>query len=522
MEERGAPSKRLGFWNIAVDLPERPALLFPEGERWSFGELRRRANRLAHGFRDLGLRTGDGVAALLPNDANYYALQLAALQVGLYFTPINTHLTGPEIAYIVADSEAKLFAVHADYAAEGLSAVDSAGLDRVRCFSVGAAEGFRPLEELFEGQPDTAPEGRRQGQVMLYTSGTTGRPKGVRRALPDLDPDTAAERSTLFSRAFQLRPFEGVHLVVGPLYHAGPSVYSWGSLHVGHLQVVTARFDAEQVLALIDRYRVTNTHLVATMFHRLLALPERTKRRFDLSSLRMVVHSAAPTPVEMKRRMMEWWGPVIWETYGGSEGAATIAKPQRWLEKPGTVGRAVRGVEIRVLDDEGKVCPPGTSGTIYLDIDGAPFEYWKDAEKTSGVHRGRSFTLGDVGYLDEHGYLFLAGRQSDVIISGGVNIYPAEVEAQLVAHPKVADAAVIGIPDPEWGEQVRAVVQPREGVEGNGELSAELLAYCRERLAHYKCPRKIDFRPTLPREENGKLYKRKIRSEYWKGVGRSI
>jgi long-chain acyl-CoA synthetase len=516
------PKRRLGFWHIAADEPERPALLIPAGESWSFGELLAAANRLAHGFRARGLEPGDGLAALLPNCASYYALHLAAMQSGLYLTPVNSHLSGSEIAYILDNSDSRLLVAHERFATAALSAAREAGLDEDARFVVGAAPGFRPFDELHAGQPETRPERRRAGQVMLYTAGTTGRPKGVRRPLPDADPDDVAERSTVFARAFDLRPLDGVNLVVGPLYHAGPSVYSWGSLHVGHLQVVTERFDAEQVLALIERHRVTNSCLVATMFHRLLALPEETKQRYDLSSLRMVAHSAAPTPVEVKRRMMEWWGPVIWETYGGSEGAATIAKPQRWLEKPGTVGRAVRGVKLLILDDEDKPCPPGAPGRVYLEIKGSRFEYWKDPEKTQNVHRGRTFTLGDVGYLDEDGYLFLTGRQSDVIISGGVNIYPAEVEAVLLAHPNVADAAVIGTPDEEWGEQVRAVVQPAEAIQADAVLGEELIDFCRARLAHYKCPRAIDFRRELPRQENGKLYKRVIRDEYWREAGRSI
>jgi long-chain acyl-CoA synthetase len=518
----GSHGRRLGFWWIAEDEPDRPALVVPDGEPTTFGELLASANRAAHGLRAAGLRPGDAIAVVLPNVAEYFVLQLAAMQSGLYFTPLNYHLTAGEIAYIVRDSEARVLVAHERFAETALAAALEAKLPAKACFSVGTIQGFRPLAELTEGQPDTPPAERRCGQVMAYTSGTTGRPKGVRRPLPDRDPSENAAQGAVFARAFQLVPFDGVHLVVGPLYHAGPSAFSWGSLHVGHLQVLTDRFDPEKTLRLIERYLVTNTHLVSTMFHRLLALPDVVRNKYDVSSLRMVVHSAAPTPVELKRRMMKWWGPVLWETYGGTEGAATIAKPHRWLERPGTAGRCVRGVTISILDEAGRPCSPGTPGTVYIETSGPRFEYWKDPELTKKAYRGRAFTLGDIGYVDDDGYLFLTGRRSEVIISGGVNIYPAEAESVLLSHPAVADVAVIGTPDDEWGEQVKAVVQLRSGHAPSPQLAAELIEHCRARIAHYKCPRSVDFRPKLPREENGKLYRRRIRREYWQQTGRSI
>ena len=514
--------RRLGFWAIAEDEPERPALVLPNGERRTFGDVAALAHRLAHGLRALGLAKGDCLSALTHNGELYYGVQLAALETGLYVVPLNWHLTAREIAHVVADSETRVLIAEAEFAEAARAAADEAGLPASGRFASPSAPGFRALSELIAGQPATPPPDRTQGMVMMYTSGTTGKPKGVRRPLPALDPTRAAAQGTLFARAFGLVPFDGVQLVVGPLYHAGPSAFSWGSLHVGHTQVLTTKFDPEDLLRKIERHRVTNTHLVATMFHRLLALPEDVKRRYDLSSLRMVVHSAAPTPVDVKKRMFDWWGPVIWETYGGTEGAATIAKPHHWLAKPGTVGRPVRGVKIHVLDGEGSPCPTGTPGAIYLEIEGSRFEYWKDPEKTRGIHRGKTFTLGDVGYVDADGFLFLTGRQSEVIISGGVNVYPAEVEAELLAHRSVGDVAVIGVPSLEWGEEVKAVVQPAPGVVADEALAQELIAFCRARIAHYKCPRSVDFRERLPREENGKLYKRRIREEYWRETGREI
>jgi len=515
------PASALGFWNIARNEPKRTALFLQDGSSASFGDLLAAANRLSHAFRTLGLVPGDCVASVLPNDANCYAIELASLQSGLYFCPLNHHLTGPEIAYVVEDSEAKLLIAHDRFAEPAVRAAQEVALASRQCLAIGEIEGFAPLEEIMRRQPDTAPSERRPGSRMAYTSGTTGQPKGVRRPLPEGNPDDLAAESAIFARAFGLRPLDGVHLVVGPLYHAGPHVFSWGSLHVGHAQVLTDRFDAQETLALIERYRVTNTHLVATMFHRLLALPKEVRSRYDVSSLRMVGHTAAPTPVEVKQRMMDWWGPVIWETYGGTEGAATIAKPHHWLKKPGTVGHAVRGVKVRVLDEDGAPCPPGRAGTVYIETSGPRFSYWKDDEKTRSTYRGDSFTLGDLGYLDEEGFLFLTGRKSEVIISGGVNIYPAEVENVLLTHSSVADLAVLGVPDEEWGERVVAVVEPRAGIAQAG-LAEELIQFCRDQIAHYKCPREVHLRAELPRAENGKLYRKRLRDEFWQETGRSI
>lgn len=521
-ETEWPPLERLGFWNIAEREPDRPALVLPDGSSRTFGELRGDANRLSHALRALGLETGDCFAALLPNDAHTYSVRLAAFQSGLYLTLLNHHLTGPEIAYVLEDSESKLLIAHERFAEPALRAVDeSSRIGPGQCFAVGSIDGFDSLADLMASHADTLPPNRRAGQLMPYTSGTTGRPKGVRRPLPDEDPTLVAAQSSIFARAFGIRPMDGTHLVLGPLYHAAPSVFSWGALDVGHRQIVTDRFDPEDTLRAIETYGVTNTHVVATMFHRLLALPDDVRARYDLSSLRMVAHGAAPTPVDLKRRMFDWWGPVIWETYGGTEIAATIAKPHHWLAKPGTVGRAVRGVRLFILDDNGKESPPGAPGKVYIERGGPKIEYWKDAEKTRSIYRGDAITLGDIGYLDEDGFLFLTGRQSEVIISGGVNIYPAEVENALIAHPAVADLAVIGVPDEEWGERVIAVVQPREGHEV-ATLADELLAFCRERIAHFKCPREIHLRSELPREENGKLYRHRLRDEFWKPAERSI
>lgn len=515
------PAEALGFWRIATQEPDRTALILEDGTERTFGELRDLANRVASALRKSGLGGGSSFAALLPNDWHYYAIHLAAMQAGLYFCPLNHHLTGDEIAYVLEDSDSELLIAHEHFAAAARAATSSLPRLEGRRISIGPIEGFTAFDAWIRDAPREAPEPRTPGSVMAYTSGTTGRPKGVRRPLPAGNPDEIAAGGTLFSRAFGLSPFDGVHLVVGPLYHAGPSAFSWGALHVGHAQVVTNRFDAEDTLRLIDRHGVTNSHLVATMFHRLLALSSDVRERYDVSSLRMVAHSAAPTPIEVKQRMMDWWGPVIWETYGGTEGAATIAKPHHWLSKPGTVGRPVRGVKVSVLDEAGEPCPPGHAGAIYIETSGPRFEYWKDEAKTRASHRGRSFTLGDLGYLDDDGFLFLTGRQSEVIISGGVNIYPAEVEAVLHRHPGVADVAVIGAPDEEWGERVVALIEPTSGFPTDS-LPEALVTWCRSHIASFKCPRVVEIRSELPRSENGKLYRRRLRDEFWSTSGRKI
>ena len=512
---------RLGFWHFAADHLDECAVVDPDGAESTFGDLLVLANQAAHGLRALGLERESVVAVMLPNHHTWLALYLATQQVGMYFTPINWHLTAAEVAHVVADSDAEAFVTHERFASVSRNVVAESGLAPERCFAVGAVEGFRPFDALVGGQPTTTPEHRSSGQVMAYTSGTTGRPKGVRRALGGGDPSVVAEQSTIFARAFDYTLGQGVHLVTGPLYHAGPFAFATAALHAGHTLVLMDKWDAQRTLELVERYRVTDTHVVATMFHRLLALPKGVRTAYDLSSLRVVAHSAAPTPVAVKHQMMDWLGPVIWETYGGTEGAATIAKPHRWLEKPGTVGRAVRGVTISIIDDDGNECPVGAPGTIYIET-GVSVEYHKDPEATLQIFRGSMLTLGDVGYLDADGYLFLVDRKKDLIISGGVNISPAEVEATLLEHPAVGDVAVIGVPNEEWGEEVKAIVEPVEGVEGSPELADELIAFCRERLAHFKCPRTVDFRAELPRAESGKLYKRRLRDEYWSKAHRAI
>ncbi len=517
----------LGFWKIAEREPQRLALVSPEYEQRTFGELYREANQLAHGLRAHGLDTGDVVATLVPNGIEAVALYLAAAQTGLYFVPINYHLTGPEAGYILADSRAKAFVAHERCAEAARRAVGEEGIrtDLAR-FAVGGAdgiEGFAGYGELASGRPDTLPADRSAGTLMTYTSGTTGRPKGVRRPLTGRDPHEAAEFGSYLLNLFQIPPLgEGAHLVTAPLYHTAVSNFASAALHSGHTVVLMDKWTPEGTLERIQRYRVTNTHMVPTMFHRMLRLPEETRNSYDVSSMTHAIHSAAPCPVDTKRAMLDWWGPVIYEYYAASEGGGTLATPSDWERKPGTVGPPWPNSEVVVADDDGNRLDTGEVGTVWMRMGGSTFTYHRDEEKTKNSWSNGFFTVGDAGYLDSDGWLFLRDRKTDMIISGGVNIYPAEVESVLLQHPDVADAAVFGVPNDDWGEEVKAAVEPVPGTPADEAQEQRLIAYCREYAAAYKCPRSVDFVPDFPREPNGKLHKRRLRDPYWAGRGSQI
>jgi len=505
----------VGFWRRAQEDPGWIAVIEADGTAHRAGDLLGRANQIVHALRARGLRAGDGIAAVVPNGVAPQELSLAALQAGWYYTPINWHFTAPEIAYIVRDSEAKAFFVHERFAQAGREAADLAGVPGDARFSYGAVPGFTEAGRLREGHPAGLPADRTAGAAMHYTSGTTGRPKGVRRALSGLDPDDSADLLTGLLQFFGITAGPpNVHLVTSPNYHTAVTIFGGSALQFGHTLVCMDSWDAEQALALVERHRVTSTHMVPTQFKRMLSLPEETRSRYDVSSMRWLIHAAAPCPVPIKRAMLDWWGPVIYEYYAATEGGGTLVTPQEWLERPGTVGRPWPLSEVIVVDDDGEPCPPGVPGTVYMKM-GMEFEYKGDPEKTAAGRLRDFFTVGDVGYFDDDGYLFLCDRKADVIISGGANIYPAEIEAEIVSHPKVADVAVFGIPDEEWGEQVKAVVQPAEGVEPSGELAAEILASLDGRLARMKWPKSIDFVAELPRDPSGKLLKRRLREPYW-------
>ena len=510
-----------GFWAQATADPDRTVLVAPDGEEWTAGRLHAAANRMVHGLRAAGLRRGDAFAVVLPNGAEFFVAYLAATQAGFYLVPVNHHLVGPEIAWIVSDSGAKVLIAHERFAEAATAAADEARLPASHRFAVGGAEGFRPYEELLDGQPDGPPGDRTLGWVMNYTSGTTGRPRGIRRPLSGRLP----EESHLggFLGIFGIRPFDGnVHLVCSPLYHTAVLQFAGASLHIGHPLVLMDKWAPEAMLRAIDVHRCTHTHMVPTQFHRLLALPAEVRERYDVSAMRHAIHGAAPCPDHVKRAMIDWWGRCVEEYYAASEGGGAFATAEEWLKKPGTVGRAWPISELAVFDDEGNRLAAGELGTVYMKMSTGGFSYHKDETKTAKNRIGDFFTVGDLGILDEDGYLFLRDRKIDMIISGGVNIYPAEIEAALLTHPAVADAAAFGIPHADWGEEVKAVVEPAEGREPGDGLAAEILGHCAERLAGYKRPKSVDFVAAMPRDPNGKLYKRRLREPYWEGHTRAM
>ncbi len=503
----------------ARQAPDRPAIASPAGDR-SFDELNARANQLARALRARGLEAGDAVALVCSNRPEFAETAVATQRAGLRLTPINWHLTGPEIAYIVNDCEAGALVGDARFAgALAEAAADCPGL-RAKLAVGGAIPGFEALDETLAEQPAGDLPDPVLGRSMLYTSGTTGRPKGVHRKQTRAGPG-----ARLIAQMIGYRPGEDTHLATGPLYHAAPLAFSLsGPLTAGVGVVMMDGWDAERALALVAEHRITHTHMVPTMFHRLLALDETLRADHELDSLRMILHGAAPCPVAVKRRLIDWLGPIVYEYYAATEGWGAFVTSETWLERPGTVGLPEPGA-IRILDDEGRELPAGEIGRIYLRApEGDRFAYYKDEAKTRKAFdaEGTHFTLGDMGYLDEEGYLFLADRSADVIITGGVNVYPAEVDAALLEHPAVADAATIGIPDDEWGESVRSVVETRPGATPGPELARELIDFCRERLARFKCPRDVEFTDALPRHDTGKIYRRLLRDRYWEGRDRNI
>jgi len=512
-----------GFWAMAQEEPGHLALVGPDGTEYKAGELLSRANQVVHGLRSLGLSHGDTIAFVLPNCPEVFEIYLAALQAGWYIVPINHHLVAPEVAYIVKDSGATVFVGHERFAEVCRDAARESGVAPDHCFAIGTIEGFGSFAALRDAQRSDLPEDRQLGDTMNYTSGTTGNPKGVRRGLSGANPDDAAIGlgGILLLFGIQSRD-DNVHIVGSPLYHTAVLRFSGAAIHMGHTVVLMDKWTGEGMLELMERYRVTHSHMVPTQFHRLLSLPDETRNKYDLSSLRHMIHAAAPCPVDTKHKMIAWWGPVIDEYYAASEGGGTLVNTEEWLGKPGTVGRPWPISEIAIFDDDGNRVEPNQIGTVYMSMQTGDFEYHKDKEKTAKNRIGKFFTVGDVGYLDEDGYLFLCDRKTDMIISGGANIYPAEIENVLLSHPKVVDAAVFGIPNDDWGEEVKAVVQPVDGVDGTPELAAEILEWCGPRLAKFKTPKSIDFTDDMPRDPNGKLYKRKLRDPYWEGRERAI
>ena len=495
--------------------PHKPAIIMGNsGELVTYRDLDERSNQGAQLFRSLGLAKGDHFAMMLENRREFLEICWAAQRAGLIFTPISSHLKADETTYILDNCGARLFIASTAVADVAVAAAAAARGVQHRLMLGGIREGFEPWEDLVDLQPVTPIADEANGVPMLYSSGTTGQPKGVFIPPASDDVHTPHPLAPSLGAAFGFGE-ETVYLSPAPLYHAAPLHYNMMNLYLGGTSVVMEHFDPERALALIEEHRVTHSQWVPIMFVRMLKLPEDVRGRYDLSSLQFAIHAAAPCPIEVKEQMIAWWGPVIAEYYAASESiGVTIIDSAQWLAHKGSVGRAMLG-EVHIVDDEGRELPPREIGTVFFSGPHISFEYHKEPEKTAESYDERGWaTTGDVGYVDEEGFLYLTDRKHFTIISGGVNIYPQEIENILITHDKVADVAVFGVPHDEFGETVRAVVQPQNWADATDEVAIELLEWLRERLSHIKVPRAIDFREKLPRLDNGKLYKRHLVEEY--------
>ncbi|MCE9523219.1 MAG: AMP-binding protein [Alphaproteobacteria bacterium] len=494
--------------------PGKPAFIMAAtGETVTYGELDARSNRGAQLFRKLGLKVGDGIAIFMENNVHYLPLCWAAQRAGLYYTCLSSRLTAGEIEYIVKDCGAKIFITSKAMSA---MAADVAGrIPGVKKFMLaGTAEGYDSLEDALAAMPSAPIADETPGADMLYSSGTTGRPKGVKGALSG---GKLTDPNPLLLLAKMLYQFDEntTYLSPAPLYHAAPLRYNMSVQRLGGTCIVMEHFDPEEALRLIGKYKTSHSQFVPTMFVRMLKLPEETRCKYDVSAMKVAIHAAAPCPIPVKRQMIDWWGPVIFEYYAGTEGNGFCAiTSQEWLAHPGSVGKSLLG-ELHIVGEDGTDAPVGEPGTIYF-ANGPVFEYHNDPEKTAGARNDKGWsTLGDVGYVDKDGYLYLTDRKAFMIISGGVNIYPQEAENVLINHPKVADVAVFGVPNEDFGEEVKAVIQLMDWADATPATAAELIAYCREHLSQIKCPRSVDFERELPRHPTGKLYKRLLRDRYW-------
>jgi len=488
------------------------------GEAITYGELDRRSNQGAQLFRALGLKTGDHIALLMENCLPFMEVCWAAQRSGLYYTAISRYLTAEEIAYIVKDCGAKVVITTPQCIASIAPLVSNAPGAPVFYITGKARPGFRSWDEARDAQPATPIPDETAGYDMLYSSGTTGRPKGIKRPLSEPSILVPNPLLKLLCATMCGMTADSVYLSPAPLYHAAPLRFNMMCGALGGTSIVMEHFDAEEFLRLVEKYRVTQSQLVPTMFVRMLKLPEEVRKKYDVSSLKGAVHAAAPCPADVKAKMIEWWGPILIEYYAGSEGnGVTVSTSQDWLTHRGTVGRAVVG-EVKILDDDGNELPVGETGTVYF-AGGPQFANHNDDDKTKRAYNERGWsTLGDVGYLDDDNFLYLTDRKAYMIISGGVNIYPQETEDVLITHPAVADVAVFGVPNEEMGEEVKAVVQPHDMRKAGKELEAELIAFCRQHLSPIKCPKSVDFEAELPRTPTGKLVKRHLRDRYWAKV----
>jgi fatty-acyl-CoA synthase len=504
----------------AASSPEKPALVMARsGGVVSYGELEERSCRLAQLLWAAGIRPGGHLAIFMENQPRYPEVYWAAFRSGLYLTTVSRHLSAEEAAYIIDDSGAEALVTSRRLADVAALLPPRIPKCRLRLMVDGTAQGYECYEDAIASHPARPLAMQPAGATMLYSSGTTGRPKGIKRPLSGRSVEEGEPVTRFIASLFGFSQ-DTVYLSPAPIYHSAPLGFSMGLLAEGATVVMMEEFDPREALRCIESYRCNHSQWVPTMFTRMLKLPEEERARHDVSSLEGAIHAAAPCPVAVKEQMIEWWGPIFTEYYGGTElNGLTFIDSRDWLAHRGSVGRSVIG-SIRICDEAGAEMPTGEAGIIYFERDEMPFEYHNEPEKTKDAQHPEHpnwSTIGDMGYLDEEGFLYLTDRKAFMIISGGVNIYPAEIEGVLTMHPKVLDVAVFGVPNEEYGEEVKAVVQPVDGVIGSPELVQELICFARERIAHYKCPRSVDFETQLPRLATGKLYKRLLRDRYWKG-----
>lgn len=497
--------------------PDKPAIIMAaSGETTTFRQLDERSNQIAHALRAAGCKPGDTIAIFAENSPRYFEVCWGAQRAGLYYVCISSRLTAPEVQYIIEDSGTKLLVAGANKAGVALEAAKAAGLTALWSID-GEVAGFTALEAHAAALPKTPIADEMAGTDMLYSSGTTGRPKGIRPPLERNLPIDADNILIQIARAMSGANPDSVYLSPAPLYHAAPLRWCMTFTRIGSTIIVMEKFDPEDFLKAVEKYKVTHTQVVPTMFVKMLKLPEDVRKKYDVSSMTFAIHAAAPCPIPVKEQMIAWWGPVIDEYYAGSEGnGMTYVKSPDWLTHKGTVGRAIHG-KVHICDEDGNELPIGEEGQVYFSGTTPP-NYHNDPEKNKAALNPKHpdwSSLGDVGKLDEDGFLYLTDRKAFMIISGGVNIYPQETENVLITHPKVADVAVIGVPDEDFGEAVKAVVQPMPGIAPTEELAAELMAFAQANLSKLKCPKSIDFDPELPRHPTGKLYKRLIRDRYW-------
>ncbi|MEH6494716.1 MAG: AMP-binding protein [Pseudomonas marincola] len=503
--------------DFAISHPEKAAVIMATtGKTITYKELDERSNKLAQYFRSMGLQIGDHIAFLLENNDKFHEVCWGAQRAGLYFTAISSRLSPDEAAYIVNDCGAELFIT--SHGKKDIAEGIASNLPHVKTKLMmnGTVQGYASYEETIEPFPSAPLADECEGADMLYSSGTTGKPKGVKPTEVGLPIDT---EDNLYNVLQNLYGFDSdvTYLSPAPLYHAAPLRYNMRVQRFGGTCVVMENFDAEDYLRLVEKFKITHSQLVPTMFIRMLKLPDTVRLKYDVSSLRLAIHAAAPCPLEVKKQMFSWWGPILHEYYGGTEGNGYCTTgPEEWLAHPGTVGKAVIG-NLHIVGDAGDELPVGETGTIYFS-DSKDFVYHNDPERTAESYNDKGWsTLGDVGYMDQEGYLYLTDRKSFMIISGGVNIYPQEIEDLLISHPKIYDVAVFGVPNDDFGEEVKAVVQPVDMALASSAFADEIMKFCKDNISRVKCPKSVEFMAELPRHPTGKLYKRLLRDKYWEG-----